>query len=115
MKNLFALFASVLLAASISANAQNVNVSGTVTDANGPVFGAVVKVKGTTNGTATDINGKYSITADAKAVLEVSCLGYTTVEEPVNGRSIINPVLQEDNEELDELVKKLCGNNIFDD
>lgn len=104
MKNLFALFASVLLAASISANAQNVNVSGTVTDANGPVFGAVVKVKGTTNGTATDINGKYSITADAKAVLEVSCLGYITVEEPVNGRSIINPVLQEDNEELDEII-----------
>jgi len=104
MKNLFAFFASVLLAASLSVHAQNVKVSGTVTDANGPVSGAVVMVKGTTNGTATDIDGKYSITAGAKAVLEVSCLGYETVEEAIDGRGVVNFILQGDSEKLDETI-----------
>jgi len=103
-KNLFVLFASVLLFASLSVSAQNVKVSGTVSDANGPLAGAVVMVKGTTNGTATDVNGEYSLNADSKAILEVSCLGYKTVEEAVNGRAVINVVLGEDTEMLQDVV-----------
>lgn len=103
-KNLFALFASLMLVAAFSASAQNVKVSGTVSDSNGPLAGAVVMVKGTTNGAATDLDGKYTITADAQAILEVSCLGYKTVEEAVNGRSVINVTLAEDSEILADAV-----------
>ena len=104
MKRLYALFASVLVAATIGVNAQNVKVSGTVTDSNGPVAGAVVQVKGTSIGTATGNDGKFSINADANAILEVSCLGYLTFEEAINGRSVINLTLQEDKESLDEVI-----------
>jgi len=103
-KNLFAIFASLLMVASISAGAQNVKVSGTVSDANGPLVGAVVMVKGTSNGTATDIDGKYSLTADAKDVLEFSCLGYQTKEQNVNGRSEISVILAEDTQMLQDVV-----------
>lgn len=104
MKRLYTLFASVLVAATIGVNAQNVKVSGTVTDSNGPVAGAVVQVKGTSIGTATGNDGKFSINADANAILEVSCLGYLTFEEAINGRSVINLTLQEDKESLDEVI-----------
>jgi len=103
-KNLFAFFASVLFLGALSVNAQTVKVSGTISDANGPLAGAVVMVKGTSNGAATDINGAYSISADAKAVLEVSCLGYQTVEEAVNGRAVINFTLSEDTQMLKDVV-----------
>ena len=57
-------------------------VSGTVNDNHGdPVIGAVVLVKGTSNGVMTDASGQFSIRVpDESAVLEASCLGYTTVE-----------------------------------
>jgi len=104
MKHLYVLFASVLVLASIGVNAQNMKVSGTVADSNGPVVGAVVQVKGTTNGTVTGNDGKFSINADANAILEVSCLGYMSFEEAVKGRSVINLTLQEDRESLDEVI-----------
>lgn len=103
-KILFSLFTTLMLAASMVANAQNVKVSGTISDANGPLPGAVVMVKGTTNGSATDFDGKYAIDADAKAVLEVSCLGYQTQEVPVAGRTTVNVTLVEDSEMLEDVV-----------
>ncbi len=80
-------------------------VSGTVSDANGPLPGASVLVKGTTNGTQTDFDGNYTLDGiDDTATLVFSYIGYQTVEMPVNGRSTINVTLQEDAQALDEVV-----------
>ena len=90
---------------SLSAFAQN-NVSGTVIDNNGePVIGASVVVKGTSTGTVTDLDGKYSLVNVARnAVLEFSSIGFETVEENVNGRPVINVILNESSEFLDDVV-----------
>lgn len=84
---------------------QAQDVSGNVSDANGPLPGASVLVQGTTNGTQTDFDGNYTLNnVPGDATLVVSYLGYTTVEVPVNGQSTINVVLQEDAEALEEVV-----------
>ncbi len=80
-------------------------VSGTVSDANGPLPGASVLVKGTTNGTQTDFDGNYTLSdIGSSAVLVISYIGYSTQEIPVNGQSTINVTLQEDAQALDEVV-----------
>ena len=61
-----------------SAFAQNITVKGIVTDAIGPVIGASVIQKGTTNGAVTEIDGAYSLNVPQNAVLTVSCIGYRT-------------------------------------
>lgn len=80
-------------------------VSGTVSDANGPLPGASVLVKGTTNGTQTDFDGNYTLNdiGDA-ATLVFSYIGYKTQEIAVNGQSSINVTLEEDAQALDEVV-----------
>ncbi|MGB5378139.1 carboxypeptidase-like regulatory domain-containing protein, partial [Muriicola sp.] len=81
------------------------DVSGTVSDATGPLPGASVVVQGTTNGTQTDFDGNYSISnVGSNAVLVVSYIGYKTQEVGVNGRSTINIILEEDAQALDEVV-----------
>ena len=85
-----------------TSSAQNLTVRGTVSDAIGPIAGAVV-LSGSANA-VTDIDGAYSITVPSNAVLEVSCLGYATQQVPVNGRAQINIILQEDVEMLQEAV-----------
>ena len=84
------------------AHAQN--VSGTVSDANGPLPGASVVVKGTTNGTQTDFDGNYSISADSNATLTFSYIGYATQEIAINGQTTINITLAEDASQLDEVI-----------
>src|SRR5574344_1558325 len=86
--------------------AQN-HITGVVTDGsdNSPIIGANVLIKGTTVGTITDINGKYSIVVPAgKSVLVFSNIGYKTLEETLKGRKVINVSLKEDTEMLDEVV-----------
>ena len=79
-------------------------VSGTVTDANGPLPMVNVSVKGTTNGTATDFDGKYSINNVAPgSMLVFTYIGYVTKEETVTGGTL-NVVLAEDSQALDEVV-----------
>ena len=91
------------LFAGISVWAQG-TVTGTVTDANDePLIGATVLVKGTSVGTSTDIDGKFSIAAAQGKTLVVSYVGYTTQEVPVKG-STVNVVLKEDTALLDEVV-----------
>ena len=86
-------------------SAQQINVQGTVKDAVGGVPGASVIVKGTTDGTIADIDGKFSINVPAGAVLEVSCIGYVTVEVPAgNGQTPLTIVLNEDTELLEDVV-----------
>ena len=80
-------------------------VIGTVTDEFGdPIIGANIIEKGTTNGTVTDIDGKFNITTSTDAVLLFSYIGYKSVEVAVGNQSIINVQLQEDTETLDEVV-----------
>ncbi len=80
-------------------------VSGTVSDATGPLPGASVVEKGTTNGTQTDFNGKYVLRGLADdAILVFSYLGYTSQEIAVDGQSTIDVILEEDTQALDEVV-----------
>ena len=83
---------------------QAQEVSGTVSDASGPLPGASVLEKGTTNGTQTDFDGNYTLTAEEGAVLIVSYIGYKTQEVAINGRTSINFTLEEDAEALEEVV-----------
>ena len=78
-------------------------------DANQPLIGANVVEKGTTNGTVTDLDGKYMLEVPENAVLEFSFLGMKTVEEPLNGRSVINVDLQSDSQKIDEVVVTAMG------
>jgi iron complex outermembrane receptor protein len=76
-----------------------------VADANGPVPGVNVVVKGTTQGAQTDFDGNYSIDdVSNDATLVFSYIGYQTREVGVNGRSTINVTLEEDIEALSEVV-----------
>ena len=80
-------------------------VSGTVSDATGPLPGANVLVKGTSNGTQTDFDGNYTLdNVDATATLVFSYVGFTSKEVAVNGQSTINATLTEDAQALDEVV-----------
>ena len=66
---------------SLPVQQQAKNITGTIVDVNGdPVIGANIVVKGTTNGTITDIDGHFTIEADSKSVLNVSYIGYLTKE-----------------------------------
>lgn len=81
------------------------DISGTVTDADGaPLPGANVVVKGTTNGTQTDFDGNYTISAEADATLVFSYIGFSTQEVAVNGQTTINVSLAEDTSRLQEVV-----------
>ncbi len=84
--------------------AQNITVKGTVTDAIGPVIGASVIQKGTTNGAVTEIDGTYTLNVPANAVLTVSCMGYRTQEVKLDGQAVQNFFLEEDTEMLSEVV-----------
>ncbi len=80
-------------------------VTGTVTDENAEVIpGANIFAQGTTKGTTSDINGKYSIIVPGNAVLVFSFLGYKTVEEPVGNRSTIDIQLGTDARLLEDVV-----------
>ena len=86
--------------------AQNVTVKGKVSDSSGePIIGVTVMLSSNnTVGTLTDGNGNYAITVPANSSLTFSCVGFATQEEQLNGRTVINVVLQEDTEFLDETV-----------
>lgn len=80
-------------------------VTGTVVDPSGtPVIGANVMVKGTTNGTITDMNGHFSLEVEEGAVLQISYIGYANQEIEVGNQSKLSIALKEDAEALDELV-----------
>ena len=90
----------------LNASAQNRTVTGTVTDgANGdPVPFASVVVKGTSVWATTDLDGKYSVEAPSNGILSVALLGYVSQEVAVEGRSVVNVVLDPDLDQLDESV-----------
>ena len=80
-------------------------IKGRVTDESGePVIGAGIMVKGTSQGTITDVDGYYNISANQGQVLVVSSIGYVEQEITVGVSNVINVVLKTDNELLDEVV-----------
>ena len=97
------LILSILCFFAICAQAQT--VSGVVNDESGePVIGATVRVQGTSEGTVTDFNGKFSINAASNATLTISSVGYLTQKVSVGGKSNITVTLAEDNTTLEDVV-----------
>ena len=89
---------------------QKKNITGTVVDATGlPIIGANVMIKGTTNGTVTDVEGRFSLETSDDAILEVSYIGYTSYEAPVGNKSSFTITLKEDLKTLDEVVVVAYG------
>ena len=84
--------------------AQEKTVSGTVSDESGSLPGVSVIIKGSTKGTETDFDGKYSITAKTGDVLVFRYLGYKVTEKTVGASNVINVKLAEDANVLDEIV-----------
>ncbi len=85
---------------------QQIRVTGIVRDASGqPMPGVAVQVEGTNLGTFSDVNGKYTMElASANSRLVFSFVGYKHLIEPINGRTVIDVVLEESMEALDEIV-----------
>lgn len=93
----------MLLFATLTASAQQVKVTGTVTDPGGePLVGVSVKAGAT--GAITDIDGKYSVDVASSGTISFSYVGFETIMEKVNGRKTINVTLKEKNDELNEVV-----------
>ncbi|MCK9203355.1 MAG: TonB-dependent receptor [Bacteroidales bacterium] len=86
--------------------AQDISVSGTIISAedNSPVPGVTVLIKGTTQGTTSDINGKYALMAPTNGVLVFSYVGMQTQEIPVKGHKVINVKMSDQDIALGELV-----------
>ena len=96
---------AILIAMPLYASAQNITVKGNVKDAAGQaVIGASVIQQGTMNGVVTDLDGNYSINVPANASLQISSIGYVEQIVAVGGQSVINVVLEDDNEMLEETV-----------
>ena len=102
----------MLLAVTSAAFAQDITVTGTVTDASTGegIVGASVVLKGsTTQWAMTDDMGAFSLTVPANGVLEVTFLGYTTQEVPINGRASIDIVLTPEATTLDDVIVVAYG------
>ncbi|WP_287641662.1 SusC/RagA family TonB-linked outer membrane protein [Bacteroides sp.] len=104
MKHVVGLFFIFTLLGFIQLNAQNVNVTGVVTDAMGPLPGVSIIVKGTTTGTVSNEKGKYTISAKVGDWLEFSFIGYSSKKVKVGSQHVINVNMEEDSKMLDELV-----------
>lgn len=101
----FALVFWMILGVTLQANAQNQLVRGVVKDASNETLpGVSVRVKGTTTGVTTDVDGTFSISAAKNATLILSFIGMQTLEVPVNGKTQLDIVLQQDENTLDEVV-----------
>ncbi|MBQ3657563.1 MAG: TonB-dependent receptor [Bacteroidales bacterium] len=95
-----------LLLIPFALSAQNIRVTGTVLDAdNSPLPGVNVIQAGTTNGTITDLDGKYEINVPSDATLMFSYIGFLNQEIAVDGRTSLPPItLKSDDKEIDEVV-----------
>lgn len=105
-KNVFSLLCILLLMClfPIDTFAQVNAIKGTVSGSDGPVIGATVKVKGSSNGVVTDLDGNYTIKAKPGDVLSFSYLGMSTKEVKVGKQTVINVNMENDDKLLEELV-----------
>src|SRR5450759_4918481 len=104
LTTLLMLFLGILLSGAM--NAQGIKISGKVTDASdgSPLVGVTIQEKGTSNGTITDLSGKFSLTVAPTAILVISYVGYTAQDVPVNGRIAINIAMTIGDQKLQEVV-----------
>lgn len=86
--------------------AQNQTIKGKVVDneTREPLVGVSIKEEGTTNGTVTDIEGNFTISASGKGTINASYIGYTVQQVPVNGKTFLDIFLKEDTKTLDEII-----------
>lgn len=94
----------IISAQTVQQQKKQVTVSGTVSDNLGPIVGANVVEKGTTNGIITDMDGNYTLSVSEGAVLQFSYIGYVTKEITVGNQKNINVQLAEDAQKLEEVV-----------
>jgi TonB-dependent starch-binding outer membrane protein SusC len=97
------LFLGLFLSAS-SLFAQDIKVSGVVTDKDGPVIGASVLIKGAKMGTVTDLNGGFTLNVPSDGVLTISSVGYESQNIKVKGQTTINVFVREAVQNLEEVV-----------
>lgn len=104
MKKILCFFFLCLL--TLSGFAQEINITGTVTEAssNEPMPGVTVQVKGTTTGTISNIDGQYTIKAKMNDILVFSTIGMKTIERKVTSNAPINVSMAEDNVQLDQVI-----------
>ena len=95
---------AIFLMIMVGIHAQNVRVTGVVSDAQSPLIGVNVHVKGGTTGVITDMNGKYSIEVPSNATLVFSYIGYADQEHKVGNRKVIDVTMSEDSKLLEEIV-----------
>lgn len=95
---------NVMSGSGLYAQSSTTSVKGKVMADGEPVIGATILVKGISTGTATDMDGNFTINVAPKATLIVSSIGYETQEIPVNGRKTMNVVLRSDVVALQDVV-----------
>ena len=101
---------AAILFACTSVFAQNKQVSGTVTGPDkSPVVGATVVVEGTTLGTSTDMQGKYTLSAPVNGTLVFSFIGYEDAKIAVNGKTTVDVVLKEASKSIDDIIVVAFG------
>ncbi|MDN3671218.1 carboxypeptidase-like regulatory domain-containing protein [Echinicola jeungdonensis] len=112
MKQCLIMAIVLILFSSIRTLAQNRSITGTVLSAenNSALPGVNIRIKGTTKGTFTDIDGKYRIQASEDMVLIFSFVGFHPVEVPVANQSIIDVVMETDARILSEILVVGYGN-----
>lgn len=109
MKNFYKLVVLLLLCQTY-AFAQNISVTGKVSDSdNLPLPGVSVKVSGSTQGTSTDANGNFTLSVPSTATLVISYIGYSNQTVQVQGRTSLNIVLADDATALGEVVVTALG------
>ena len=100
----------VVLGLCATVHAQDVEVSGTVTDQAGePVVGASIMVEGTTNGTSSDVDGHYSLKVPSNAKLTVTSIGFVEQRISVDGRTRIDIIMKEDTQSLEGVIVVAFG------
>ena len=84
---------------------STITVKGTISDSQGPLIGATIKEKGTTNGAVSDIEGNFTIQVSSpNAILVISSIGFVQQEVKVGSQKVINITMKEDNQSLNEVV-----------
>ena len=104
MKKITLFFVCLMFAGVSALWAQNVQVSGVVTDTGGPVIGATVATKSGKPYVTTDVNGRYSISVPANATLVFTSIGLKTQEVSLNGRTSIDVTMTEETRQLEEVI-----------
>jgi len=100
----------LFLVIGISASAQKTSIEGTVKTSKGESLpGATIMIKGSTSGAITDVNGKFSVSAQAADVLVISFIGFETQEIAVGAQSVINVTLNESGQQIEGIIVTALG------